>query len=1465
MFQARKWGWKRIAARLLLVPVLAGGSATIAKAQTQTSPTAGGSRTGGSANSSRSAGTNPSAPVGNPKAMLKEGRKALVEGRFNEARDLAQRAEASNPTGKWGLFEDTPNALRKDIDAAQAKAKQAEVERLVKQAKGLLGKSTRDNAERTANLDTALKMARQADQLHGPTYSVWDFGDRPDKLVKEIESVRSKLKPLPTPPNATAGQPGSSPTLASNSPRPGQSAAGVQPAAGNGGNRAGSVTPAGGSTTAGRPPLGLKLSSPTSPADSSQPVAGQGPSAPASADPKKAAALKLMAEGKQLADRGDFAGAHAKYTEAGKAGATFSEREYGPGFALQELNARGAAAIDRLVKEAQTQMGKKDYAKADAALTAASDIATALSLFPRPIEEAKTALRLASGGKHGGVPPGGLAAAGGPEKIVPVGGPVAPSMPSPPGVAKVAGPAAPTLPDLPGTSGVAGPVAAPGEGSPAVATSSRGATGRQLLDQAALELRKGDFELARRLALQAHNLGESQAEARGLLNQIDAEVFAAKQRTATKSYEAAVSATQRKDFGQALGVLVLIDSNLLPPDMRPKREELIATCKAELDKAGHSKPDSALATAGGMQPPAGDLQPMADVPPGKGSAPGMARVGTGADSKPSNPDSLTNQVDAMRKVTFQKLRSEGLKVQADAQAAFGRGETDVAIQMLSDYSNRVRAASLDAASVAMLLRPVDSRMEMFRVMKGQADAVARQNREKKEAKELLAGHGAADEQRKAEVQRLVRQYHELVKKSDFAAAERVAMQAKQLEPDDPAISALAHMAKVNRRVRDYDNIKSQKEEMVLKGLNSAEKEGPFVDTDAPVSLRLEHTIRARNRGSLDDVHLKTRTPAEYEIELKLDRPISVEFNQTPMSEAIESIRTLTGLPISYDSASLEAEGISTAKPISEKLTQLSTRNALYLILDKLGLSYVIEYDTVRITTVKKAKGRLFTKVFSVADLVTPIPNFALPDYANFDKMLNKNALNSGQAVLQGLNTPGLGGPRGGLPGGTLPGAAATTPGVAGGMTLGSGGSLENSPLSSSATLAPDRGTKHEQLIKLVTSMIRPYSWEGMGGAGKVEYFDIGSALVVNQTADVIREIQDLLESLRRLQDLAVAVEVRIISLSESWFERMGVNFSMNINTHNTRFEPQLTTQQFTPEPFVNSIRQSGTTVGLTPAGSFTPDLGVPIRSSSFNYAIPEFGGYPNNPGFDGGLSLGLAFLNDIQVYMFMEAAQGDRRVNVMQAPKLTLFNGQTATIGINNPQFLVTNVQVFSVNGQIVFIPQNTPLPGPSPLPVQQAGSLPGNINMSLQAVVSADRRFVRINIPITMAAQTGATIPLFPFTTFVTPVFEGGSQGVPIPFTQFLQQPAFTTLTIQTTVVCPDGGTVLLGGLKTLGESRNEFGPPFLSKVPYVNRLFKNVGIGRETQHVMIMITPRIIINSEEEITQTEGGGAPLGVRPGQ
>jgi general secretion pathway protein D len=74
----------------------------------------------------------------------------------------------------------------------------------------------------------------------------------------------------------------------------------------------------------------------------------------------------------------------------------------------------------------------------------------------------------------------------------------------------------------------------------------------------------------------------------------------------------------------------------------------------------------------------------------------------------------------------------------------------------------------------------------------------------------------------------------------------------------------------------------------------------------------------------------------------------------------------------------------------------------------------------------------------------------------------------------------------------------------------------------------------------------------------------------------------------------------------------------------------------------------------------------------------------------------------------------------------------------------------------------------------------------------------------------------------------------------------------VNTTVAVPDGGTVLMGGLKRLSEGRNEYGPPILSKIPYINRLFKNVGYGRSAESLLMMVTPRIIIQAEEEERQT-------------
>ena len=90
-----------------------------------------------------------------------------------------------------------------------------------------------------------------------------------------------------------------------------------------------------------------------------------------------------------------------------------------------------------------------------------------------------------------------------------------------------------------------------------------------------------------------------------------------------------------------------------------------------------------------------------------------------------------------------------------------------------------------------------------------------------------------------------------------------------------------------------------------------------------------------------------------------------------------------------------------------------------------------------------------------------------------------------------------------------------------------------SAMSHNACVAPTKQTYQDMLIKLITTTVAPTSWVEAAGSGTIDYMPIGMALVINQTPDVQEQVADLLDALRKLQDLEVAVEVRIITLAEN--------------------------------------------------------------------------------------------------------------------------------------------------------------------------------------------------------------------------------------------------------------------------------------------------------------------------------------------
>ena len=226
---------------------------------------------------------------------------------------------------------------------------------------------------------------------------------------------------------------------------------------------------------------------------------------------------------------------------------------------------------------------------------------------------------------------------------------------------------------------------------------------------------------------------------------------------------------------------------------------------------------------------------------------------------------------------------------------------------------------------------------------------------------------------------------------------------------------------------------------------------------------------------------------------------------------------------------------------------------------------------------------------------------------------------------------------------------------------------------------------------------------------------------------------------------------------------------------------------------------------------------------------------------------GVAILSDIEVFFLLEVAQGDTRSNVLTAPKVTLFNGQTASVSDLSQRPFVTGLSPvvgdFAVAHQPIIV------------------VLGEGTTMSVQAVVSNDKRFVRLTM-VPFFSRIGE-VEEFTFdgeTTTSSGETVLDNDGNPVNRDNAVtttrgttvQLPTFNFTSVSTTVSVPDGGTVLLGGIKRLAEGRSERGIPILAQLPYVSRLFKNVGIGRDTESLMMMVTPRIIIQEEEEKRQT-------------
>jgi type II secretory pathway component GspD/PulD (secretin) len=199
-----------------------------------------------------------------------------------------------------------------------------------------------------------------------------------------------------------------------------------------------------------------------------------------------------------------------------------------------------------------------------------------------------------------------------------------------------------------------------------------------------------------------------------------------------------------------------------------------------------------------------------------------------------------------------------------------------------------------------------------------------------------------------------------------------------------------------------------------------------------------------------------------------------------------------------------------------------------------------------------------------------------------------------------------------------------------------------------------------------------------------------------------------------------------------------------------------------------------------------------------------------------------AWLDDTELQMILRAVKKSKRSELIIEPSLMVHNTARANLVVAN--------QVSYISDFDVEIASSASIADPI-VSVANDG-----VFLDVRPVVTADRRFVWIDVRPTVAKLKR------PIATLQTSLGTGSPVNLMLPELE-LQK-------VRTRALVPDGGTLLLGGMKTVKEKSLESGVPFLSDIPILSFFFSRKGQYETYQKLLILLTAKIILPEEHEPT---------------
>jgi len=109
--------------------------------------------------------------------------------------------------------------------------------------------------------------------------------------------------------------------------------------------------------------------------------------------------------------------------------------------------------------------------------------------------------------------------------------------------------------------------------------------------------------------------------------------------------------------------------------------------------------------------------------------------------------------------------------------------------------------------------------------------------------------------------------------------------------------------------------------------------------------------------------------AEAKLRTALARRVPLEFDKTPLIDAIATLSHAADIPIVLNVKTLRDSGVDLHTPVSCRLPAGPLRLQLQSLLTSLDLTFIVRDDVVQVTSLDDAKSQLVTRIFNVKPLL----------------------------------------------------------------------------------------------------------------------------------------------------------------------------------------------------------------------------------------------------------------------------------------------------------------------------------------------------------------------------------------------------------------------------------------------------------------------------------------------------------------